>query len=33
MLFAVMFRNAVRPPDRFELPADKFLEVGRQVAL
>jgi KUP system potassium uptake protein len=33
MLFAAMYRNAVRAPDRFELPADKFLEVGRQIAL
>jgi KUP system potassium uptake protein len=33
MLFAVMYRNAVRTPDRFELPADAFLEVGRQIAL
>jgi KUP system potassium uptake protein len=33
MLFAVMYRNAVRTPDRFDMPADKFLEVGRQIAL
>jgi KUP system potassium uptake protein len=33
MLFAVMYRNAVRTPDRFDLPADKFLEVGRQIAM
>ncbi len=33
MVFAVMYRNAVRTPDRFDLPADKFLEVGRQIAL
>jgi KUP system potassium uptake protein len=33
MLFAVMYRNAVRAPDRFALPPDKFLEVGRQIAL
>ncbi|HEY4040277.1 MAG TPA: KUP/HAK/KT family potassium transporter [Rhodopila sp.] len=33
MLFAVMYRNAVRTPDRFELPPDSFLEVGRQIAL
>jgi KUP system potassium uptake protein len=33
MLFAVMYRNAVRAPDRFDLPAEKFLEVGRQIAL
>ena len=33
MPFAVMYRNAVRTPDRFDLPADQFLEVGRQIAL
>jgi KUP system potassium uptake protein len=33
LLFAAMYRNAVRTPDRFDLPADKFLEVGRQIAL
>jgi KUP system potassium uptake protein len=33
MLFGVMYRNAVRAPDRFDLPADAFLEVGRQIAL
>jgi KUP system potassium uptake protein len=33
MLFAFMYRNAVRAPDRFDLPADKFLEVGRQITL
>ncbi|HEX2943494.1 MAG TPA: KUP/HAK/KT family potassium transporter [Rhodopila sp.] len=33
MLFAVMYRNAVRMPDRFDLPADRFLEVGRQIGL
>jgi KUP system potassium uptake protein len=33
MLFAFMYRNAVRAPDRFDLPADRFLEVGRQVEL
>jgi KUP system potassium uptake protein len=33
MVFAVMYRNAVRAPDHFDLPADKFLEVGRQIAL
>jgi KUP system potassium uptake protein len=32
-LFAFMHRNAVRIPDRLDLPADRFLEVGRQVAL
>jgi KUP system potassium uptake protein len=33
MLFAAMYRNAVRSPDRFDLPAGAFLEVGRQIAL
>lgn len=33
MLFSVMYRNAVRTPDRFDLPAGQFLEVGRQIAL
>jgi KUP system potassium uptake protein len=33
MLFAFMYRNAVRAPDRFDLPPDRFLEVGRQVEL
>lgn len=33
ILFAVMYRNAVRTPDRFDLPGDRFLEVGRQIAL
>lgn len=33
MLFSVMYRNAVRMPDRFDLPADRFLEVGRQIGL
>jgi K+ transporter len=33
MVFGAMYRNAVRAPDRFDLPADKFLEVGRQIAL
>jgi KUP system potassium uptake protein len=33
MLFAFMYRNAVRTPDRFDLPADAFLEVGRQIGL
>jgi KUP system potassium uptake protein len=30
-LFAFMFRNAVKAPDRFDLPADKLIEVGRQI--
>ena len=33
VLFAFMFRNAIRMPDRFNLAADNFLEVNRQVAL
>jgi KUP system potassium uptake protein len=33
VLFAAMYRNAVRSPDRFDLPPDKFLEIGRQIAL
>jgi KUP system potassium uptake protein len=33
MVFAAMYRNAVRTPDHFDLPADRFLEVGRQIAL
>jgi KUP system potassium uptake protein len=33
LLFSVMYRNAVRMLDRFDLPADRFLEVGRQVEL
>jgi KUP system potassium uptake protein len=33
MLFAFMYRNAVRASDRFDLPAERFLEIGRQVRL
>jgi KUP system potassium uptake protein len=33
VLFAFMHRNALHIPDRFDFPADRFLEVGRQVAL
>jgi KUP system potassium uptake protein len=33
VLFAFMHRNALRAPERFDLPADRFLEVGRQIAL
>jgi KUP system potassium uptake protein len=33
MLFAFMYRNAVRASDRFDLPAERYLEVGRQVRL
>lgn len=32
-LFALQYRNAVRMPDRFALPRDRFLELGRQVEL
>jgi KUP system potassium uptake protein len=32
-LFAFMYRNAVRAPDRFDVPADRFVEIGRQVRL
>ena len=33
VLFAFMYRNALRAPDRFALPPDRFLEISRQVAL
>ncbi len=33
VLFGFMYRNGVRTPDRFDLPADKFVELGRQVEL
>jgi KUP system potassium uptake protein len=33
VLFAVMYRNAVRTPDRFDLPAGSFLEISRQLKL
>ncbi len=33
MLLAMMYRNAARTPDRFDRPADRFLEIGRQIAL
>jgi KUP system potassium uptake protein len=33
ILFSVMYRNAVRMSDRFNLPAELFLEVGRQIGL
>ncbi|HEY8289053.1 MAG TPA: KUP/HAK/KT family potassium transporter, partial [Acetobacteraceae bacterium] len=32
-IFSFMYRNALRAPDRFALPPDRFLEVGRQIAL
>jgi KUP system potassium uptake protein len=31
MLFTFMYRNAVRTTDRFHLPTQRFVEVGRQV--
>ena len=31
MLFAFLYRNAVRTVDRFNLPPDRFIEVGRQI--
>ncbi len=30
-LFGFMYRNAVRPSDRFDLPRDRLIEIGRQV--
>ena len=33
MLFAFLYRNAVRASDRFDLPVERFLEIGRQVRL
>ena len=33
LLFGFLFRNALRGPDRFDLPADRFVEIGRQVEL
>ncbi len=32
-IFAFMYRNAIRMPDRFDVPADRFVEVVRQIAL
>ncbi len=32
-IFAFMYRNAVRTPDRFDLPAERFLEISRQIRL
>ena len=32
-LFAFLYRNAVRASDRFKLPADRTIEVARQIAL
>ena len=33
VLFGFMYRNAVHFVDRFDLPADHFVQIGRQVAL
>lgn len=33
VLFSMLFRNAVRAPERFDLPPAKFLEISRQIAL
>ena len=33
MLFGFLYRNALRTVDRFDLPAERFVEVGRQIAL
>ncbi len=33
ILFGFMYRNAVHASDRFDLPPDKLLEIGRQIAL
>ena len=33
MLFGFMYRNAVHASDRFDLPAAKLLEIGRQIGL
>ncbi len=33
ILFGFMYRNAVHSADRFALPAERFVEIGRQIAL
>jgi KUP system potassium uptake protein len=33
MLFSFMYRNAVRASDRFDLPPERYLEIGRQIRL
>ena len=33
MLFAIMYRNAVHLVDRFDLPPERFVQTGRQIAL
>ncbi len=32
-LFGVMYRNAVHLVDRFDLPPERFVQIGRQIAL
>ena len=32
-LFTLMFRNSVRAVDLFNIPPEKFVEVGRQVEI
>ena len=33
LLFAFMLRNSVRAVDRFLIPAQNFVEIGRQVEI
>ncbi len=33
LLFGFLFRNAVRPADRFDVPAGQFVEVGRRIGV
>ena len=33
VIFTFLYRNALRAPERFELPSERFLEIARQVAL
>ncbi|MGI4748781.1 MAG: potassium transporter Kup [Janthinobacterium lividum] len=33
MLFGLMYRNAVHLVDRFDLPPDRYVQIGRQIAL
>ncbi len=33
LIFSTLYRNAVRAADRFDLPADRLIEVGRQIQL
>jgi K+ transporter len=32
-LFTLMFRNSVRSVDLFNIPPEKFVEVGRQIEI